>query len=243
MANCVIRPIPLVEMKSDKSLMTYRLNFCQVIKLVTYVWYIEGAKEKILVDAGASARYFSEVRAAPAKTIQTLDAGLSKLGLGFDDIDLVILTHLHHDHVTEASRFTRAKFLVQQTELDFAQKPHPAVAESYNRDFIQGLDFEVISGDAKVGEGVSVLSTPGHTPGGQSVSVDTAQGTAIITGICSILENYYPPPPLGDTMPVITPGIHTNVLDVYDSVVRIKEMADIIVPAHEPSFRKKSCIP
>ncbi|GAI04924.1 unnamed protein product, partial [marine sediment metagenome] len=33
MANCVIRPIPLVEMKSDKSLMTYRLNFCQVIKL------------------------------------------------------------------------------------------------------------------------------------------------------------------------------------------------------------------
>jgi len=51
MVNCIIHPIPLVEMESDKSLMTYRLNFGEIIKPITYVWYIEGAKERILVDA------------------------------------------------------------------------------------------------------------------------------------------------------------------------------------------------
>ena len=243
MANYVIRPIPLVEMESDKSVMTYRFNFGELIKVVTYVWYIEGTKEKILVDAGASAKYFSEARGVPARTIQTLDTGLGKLGLSFGDIDLVILTQMHQDHVADARRFPRAKFLVQQKELECAQNPHPSIAEMYNKEFYEGLDFEVISGDAKVCEGVSVLSTPGHTLGGQSVSVDTAQGTAIIAGICSILENYYPPPPIGDSRPIIIPGIHTDVLEVYDSVIRIKELADIIVPVHEPSFRNKSRIP
>lgn len=243
MVNCIIHPIPLVEMESDKSLMTYRLNFGEIIKPVTYVWYIEGAQERILVDAGASAQYFSKVRGVPAKTIQPLDAGLHKLGISFSDIDLIILTQLHHDHVTEALRFPRAKFLVQKSELDFARKPHPSVAEMYNREFFQGLDFEVISGDARVCDGVSVLSTPGHTTGGQSVSVNTVQGIAIIAGLCTILENFNPPPPVGNSLPVITPGIHTNVFEAYDSLVRIKEMADIIVPVHEPSFKWTSCIP
>jgi hypothetical protein len=35
----------------DKSLMTYRMNFGQMIRSVGYAWYIEGLKEKILVDA------------------------------------------------------------------------------------------------------------------------------------------------------------------------------------------------
>jgi len=195
------------------------------------------------VDAGASAQYFAEFRGTPAKTIKTLETGLGKMGLSIGDIDLVILTQMHQDHVADARRFPRAKFLVQQKELECAQNPHPSIAEMYNKEFYEGLDFEVISGDAKVCKGISVLSTPGHTIGGQSVSVDTAQGTAIIAGLCSILENYYPPPPIGDERPLIIPGIHTNVLEAYDSVVRIKELADIIVPVHEPSFEKKSSIP
>ena len=51
MVDCVIHPILLVESKIDKSLMTYCLNFGQTIPSVAYVWYIEGLKERILVDA------------------------------------------------------------------------------------------------------------------------------------------------------------------------------------------------
>lgn len=243
MANCRIHPIPLVKMTSDKSEMTYRLNFGQTITPVTYVWYIEGARERILVDAGASAQYFSTVRGVPASSIQTLESGLHKLGITFKDIDLVILTQLHHDHVSEAVRFTKAKFIVQRSELEFAKRPHPSVAAMYNREFFDKLDFEVLSGDTQICEGIWALSTPGHTPGGQSVSVKTAKGTVIIAGLCTILENYNPPSPISGLMPVITPGIHTNVLEAYDSLIRIKEMADFIVPLHEPTFQQKSCIP
>jgi hypothetical protein len=73
--------------------------------------------------------------------------------------------------------------------------------------------------------------------------VKTTKGTAVITGLCTIRENYSPPPELEKNAPVITPGMHTNALEAYDSVIRIKEMADIIIPIHEAEFQQKSCIP
>jgi len=111
---------------------------------------------------------------------------------------------------------------------------------AYPKAFFDGLNFEVIDGDTRVCEEVSVLKTPGHTPGGQSVSIKTAQGIAIISGLCTIRENFEP---LNKTTPVITPGIHTNPLDAYDSILRIKEMANIVVPLHDPEYLQKTGIP
>lgn len=243
MANCIIRPIPIFESKIDKSLMTYRMNFGQTIRPIGYVWYIEGLKEKILVDGGASAHYLSVVRGLPSMELQTLETGLRKLGIGFGDIDLIILTHLHSDHVAEARRFPKAKFLIQKSELEFAQRPHPSVAPSYNKEFFDGIDFEAVNGDTKICEEISVLFTPGHTPGGQSVGIKTSQGVAIISGLCTIREIFEPPPSIAKNTPIIIPGMHTNVLDAYDSILRIKEMADIIVPNHDPEFQNMSSIP
>ena len=243
MVDCVIHPIPLVESKIDKSLMTYRLNFGQIIPSIAYVWYIEGVRERILVDAGASAKYLSTVRGMPAEEIQTLESGLKNLGMDFSDIDLIIFTHLHNDHVSEAHRFPRAKFLVQARELEFARHPHPSVSPTYCREFFDGIHFEVVNGDTEISGEISLLFTPGHTPGSQSVAVKTAQGNAIITGLCTIRENFEPPSSVKMSTPVITPGIHTNVFEAYDSVLRIKELADIIIPNHEPEFRNKTSIP
>ena len=242
MANCIIHPIPLYQNNAEKSMMTYGLNFGRQLTMINYVWYIEGAREKILVDGGGDVDYMSKQRGVkPVEEIQTLDSGLSKLGLSFGDIDLVILTHLHFDHVAQASQFPRARFLVQRDELEFAQNPHPSAALPYCKGFFDGLNFEVISGDTKICEEVSVISTPGHTPGGQSVTIKTTQGIAIISGLCTVRDNFEPPSPV--TLPVITPGIHTNVLDAYDSVLRIKQMADIVIPPHDPEYRQKTSIP
>ena len=189
-------------------------------------------------------RFFISVAPFPASSkIRTLDAGMSKLGIGPDDIDLVILTHLHFDHVAGAHQFPKARLLIQRDELEFAKNPHPAAASAYSREFFEGLNFEVISGDTRICEEVSTLSTPGHSPGGQSVSIKTAQGTAIIASLCTIWENFKPTSPMKETTPVIAPGIHTNHLDAYDSLLRIKDMADIVVPLHDPEFQQKSSIP
>ena len=241
MANCIIHPIPLYQIKGYTSMMTYLTNLGQQDTRVNYVWYIEGAREKILVDAGGTVESHARFAGTQPVEIQTLDQGLDKLGLGFSDIDLIILTHLHFDHVAQARRFPKAKLLIQRDELQFAQNPHPAAAWPYWKEFFDGLNFEVISGDTKISDEVSVISTPGHTPGGQSVTVKTTQGMAIIAGLCTIRDNFEPPPPI--TTPVITPGIHTNVLDAYDSVLRIKEMADIVIPLHDPEFLGRGSIP
>ena len=243
MANCVIRPIPLAQMTIDKSMITYRMNFGQPFEQVVYVWYIEGSGEKILVDAGVSAEYLSEKRGLPTKQIQPLESGLDKIGLTPDDIDLVIITHLHSDHVAQARKFKKARFLVQKDELEFALNPHPTVAAQYPAEFFQSLDFEVIEGDMRISEDLSILKTPGHTPGGQSVSIKTAQGVAIISGICSTQENFDPPEPINKIMPVIPPGVFVNLFDVYDSLLRIKKMADIIIPIHEPKYVQINHIP
>ena len=243
MANCIIHPIPLFRSGGDKSMMTYLANFGQQITLLRYVWYIEGTKEKILVDASGVVEEDTMGGKAGDEEIQTLDSGLSKLGLSVDDIEIIILTHLHLDHVTAAFRFPRARFLVQRDELEFAQNPHPAVADFYNKQLLNGLNLEVISGDAEICDGVSVISTPGHSPGNQSVSIKTAQGIAIIAGFCSIWENFEPPPPVSKTMPVIAPGVHDNLFDAYDSVLKVKEMADIVVPLHDPVYWQKTSIP
>ena len=128
-----IWPIPLVEMTIDQSMLTYRMGFGQPCTQIVYVWYIEGPQQKILVDAGVSAEFFVKKRGMPAKQIATLDQGLQKHGLTKSDIDLIILTQLHHDHVAQAKEFPNAKFLVQKKELEFARNPHPTVAMQYAR--------------------------------------------------------------------------------------------------------------
>ena len=76
MANCIIHPVPLVDVTLDKSQMTYRLNFGQSISAISYVWYVEGPREVMLVDAGVSIEYLTNVRGFPAREIQTLESGL-----------------------------------------------------------------------------------------------------------------------------------------------------------------------
>jgi len=243
MTHFVIRPIPLAEMKIDKSMLTYRLNFGESFAQIVYVWYIEGARERILVDAGVSVDYLSNKRGLPARRIQSLESGLKKIGISPRDIDLVILTQLHSDHVAQGADFTEARFLVQEVELEFARNPHPTVAPQYPEEFFSGLNFETVDGDNKISEGLSVVSTPGHTPGGQSVVVQTAGGSAVISGLCTIRENFEPPEPFRKSTPVLPVGIFVDLFQMYDSLLKIKDIADIIIANHDPEYLRRERIP
>ena len=114
---------------------------------------------------------------------------------------------------------------------------------------IRDLDFEVIDGDQTIVPGISVMLTPGHSPGGQSVVIETAQGKAIITGFCCIMDNFTPPEDITvsvspfSTYPVITPGIHSDPFQAYDSTLKVKELADIIIPLHDPELAIRDQIP
>lgn len=238
----VIKPLLNLEMELTLTWFTYLLNFDKTCRANSYIWYIERPGEKIVVDCGGKAetiRHFG----FPAKDIATPEEALNKIGLSCDDIDTVIVTHIDPDHIEEAKCFKRARFLIQRDELQFARNPHPLFKMRYSAEWFEGLNYEELEGDTEIAEGVKVLKTPGHSPGGQSVMVDTSEGRAIIAGFCSLYDNFNPPEEMKETMPIIIPTLHTDVFNLYESIAKVKDLADIIIPNHAPEFATKKHIP
>ena len=97
MKHCTIHPIPLWISPSDKSHMTYFANLGQPLCVTGYIWYIEGGREKILVDSGGDPEHLAKI-GIPAHNLQSLESGLDKVGITASDVDLIIQTHLHFDH-------------------------------------------------------------------------------------------------------------------------------------------------
>ena len=243
MALYSIHPIALCEGPRDLSSFTYRQNVGTATKSVCYVWYIEGSQPKILVDTGVRPSYFTE-KGIPETELISVEDGLARLGLKPEDIQIVIPTHLHADHMALSYLYKKATFIVQKRELDYALNPHPIDAFFYDKSFFEDLNMEVIDGPKEIIPGVSVFLSPGHTPGGQSVEVITAAGKAVITGFCAMLANFVQ----NETMKqfgweVVPSTIHNDDREAYDSMLEIKHRADIILPLHEPSFVGKGTIP
>ncbi len=233
--NYVVKPIALCEGIRDMSQWTYRWNVGKKVKSACYIWYIEGSDPITIVDAGAQGENFN--KEFPMTTITTLEQGLQSVGLKPDDVEQVIVTHLHFDHIALANRYKNATFIVQKRELEFARNPHVFNGVDYNKDFLKDLRFRIIDGDCEILPGIKVLLTPGHSPGGQSVQIQTPKGKAVITGFCSQMSTFTQTPFMKEKgLEVAACGLHTDCREVYDSAVRVKNIADIIIPVHDPMF-------
>jgi N-acyl homoserine lactone hydrolase len=240
-ARMHFRPMLIVEETNDKSMMTYLTDPGTVIPIGVYTWLIEGASRNVLVDAGCSAEFLSSI-GFPAKPVSTQEQELAKVGLTVDDIDLVIFTHLHVDHAYDAPKFGNATFVVQKSELEFAADPHPLQAGWFVQ--LPADRLWVVDGEQEILDGIRVLHTPGHTPGVQSVFIETDQGPTCLCGQCTILDNLHPPDALRQMgVRAIAPGIHTNAMQAYDSLIAILERTDRVVALHDISYQSVERIP
>jgi glyoxylase-like metal-dependent hydrolase (beta-lactamase superfamily II) len=222
---------------------TYLANLGKKVKTACYVWYIEGSEPKIIVDAGASVEHFTDPNFPMTENV-TLDEGFKKINLKPEDIEIVILTHLHFDHVALAHRYKNARFIVQKREIEYASNPHIIDKRFYKPEYWKNLDLKIIEGDKEIIPGVKVLLTPGHSPGGQSTEIDTEKGKAIITGFCSQKSTFEITPDLKKLGWEVYPvGLHDDCREIYDSEVRVKKRADILIPNHDPSFIDVDKIP
>lgn len=236
-AMYTIHPLAVGFNETDQGILTYQRFYGKRIILPIYSFAIMGGDRKILVDTGV------EDFMAPADLedrtgfpVRTFEDALETIGWKPEDIDIIIHTHLHNDHCENDSLCVNAEVYVQKEELNFLMNPHP-VDHRYYQDVLDGVNIRVVEGDTEIVEGVSVMFTPGHTPGGQSVVVDTSGGKAVITGLCCNSENF----PVGGN--VILPGVLLDAIKAYDSMVRIRETADIIIPVHDLKIGKLSRIP
>jgi len=243
-----IHPIVVGTKIFDKSMMTYQHGGGQTYTIPIYSWYIEGGDKHILVDTGELSPIQSAAReTAIGGKIYTFEEGLARFGLKPEDIDIVIHTHLHNDHCENDYKCCNAEIYVHENELQRIHNPHP-LDFRYLEDFIYEVEengqIKVMTEDTEIVPGISCMHTPVHTDGGMSVAIETEQGKAIITGFCVIAENFEPPIEVkAMEMEVIPPGTLVNAFDAYDIMVQIKDMADILIPLHEPKFASTESIP
>ena len=131
---------------------------------------------------------------------------------------------------------TNAEVVVQKSEYEFMLNPHP-VDHRYYPDVLDDVKVNQVQGDTTILDGIDLIYSPGHSVGGQSVAVNTSQGKAIITGFCCNDRNF------PSTGPAIAPGVHIDLTEAYDSIQKIKQMADILLPLHDPAVGRQKCIP
>ena len=173
----------------------------------------------ILIDTGPSSR-----RAFLYRALQSRD-------LSPEDIDIIILTHMHWDHCQNTDLFPNARVVVNPTEIDYARNPNPwdlAVAGAM-ADMMRKMKVEIVSEGDTVVQGVSVIETPGHTKGHMSVLAEV-DGEQILVA--------------GDALPesgTVARGLPYNVFwdvdDARESVEKMVASSQVFYPGHDRPFR------
>jgi len=136
-------------------------------------------------------------------------SGLAEAGVAPSEVAVVVLTHLHHDHLGNLELFPRARRLAHRLE-----RP--------------GEGIEAVEGDGEIAPGVTLLHTPGHTEGSMSVVARADDGVYVIAGdALPTRENYER---------WVPPGLNYDPALALDSMRRIDQAADLIVPGHGTAF-------
>ena len=176
---------------------------------------------------------------------EIIDA-LEREGLKPEDVEIIIQTHLHHDHCGNTSKCKNAEVYVQEAEWIFMQGPHPLQAQYYPKELYKGWKVRLIKGDHELFPGITLAHTPGHTPGTQSVIIDTEEGRAAIPGFCCTTHTFQNP---SDALPqghpfgaweTFVPSIATDLSESYNSTLRLKSTADIMLPCHGPGYDERT---
>lgn len=232
----------------DKSMMTYQHGAGTPFTIPIYCWYLEGGDKTIIVDTGEMSPIQSPEReSAIGGKIHTFEQGLARFNLTPEGVDIVIHTHLHNDHCENDYKCTNATFYIHEKEMNRIHNPHPLdfrYLEDYIEDVEENGQINIVTEDTEIVPGIKCVHTPVHTDGGMSVVIDTEKGKAVITGFCVIRENFEPPKEIrAMEMEVIPPGTVVNTWDAYDIMIKIRDMADILLPLHEPEFASIKTIP
>ena len=158
-------------------------------------YLVRSEGKNLLVDTGLGNRR------RPGFPMGHLDDALAAAGLTPGDIDVVLNTHLHIDHVgwntvdkedgTREVFFPNARFVFQQAEWDFWMTPEQ-LAQPANAHLVECVEplrdsgrITFFDGEQALDTNISFISTPGHTPGHVSIGIMSGGERAVVVGDAS----------------------------------------------------------
>lgn len=236
--------LPLGRLRLEQSLLTYRRGVGTPVDVPVIGAFLEMADgEHILFDTGISPSVLEGNALVPehlTDLIAQFDREddirhrLANLGYRPEDVAIVVNSHLHWDHSGGNHIFPGARFICQDRELRFAGRPDPFVRRVYvpaQYDWIETM--EVLSGDQVMKPGVALMTTPGHSPGHQSMLVRLPSRKLVILTADAVFcpANFDPALPPGNAH---TPD------DAVLSIQRLKMLGDFLgaatVICHDPAL-------
>ncbi|PFN82739.1 hypothetical protein COJ85_28245 [Bacillus sp. AFS076308] len=214
------------------------------VKIVQNFYLVRGRGHTILIDTGIDnlEDYLTEEQersfvSAPSRTTEEL---LRDAGVALEDVDMLILTHLHFDHYINARLFPNARIIINRREWHYNLSPENkryAPQVGFPREVFGWLvdeaweRLQLVEGEAEVLPGIRVIWTGGHSPGHQIVTVETTQGTVIIPG-----DEIYMYENLEANIPI---GYYYSFENVVAAMDLIRGMEAIVLPAHDPKVHER----
>jgi N-acyl homoserine lactone hydrolase len=217
---------------NDESVWTPGENVGKSIEFSSTCWLIQRGKEWLLWDTGVPESALNDPKGwstLPKLIVYHLDktitAQLAEIGLKATDIAYVAISHTHGDHIGNMTLFQNSTVLMQRAEYTWISSPD---GPNDNVNQLKALarkllgtpkHLKLLDGDTDVfGDGsVTLISTPGHTPGSQSLLVHLKNsGFIILSGDVVHLEENFEK----DTVP----SLNTDKAASIGSMERIKRI-------------------
>jgi len=225
----------------EKTGLFYGERSAERVSIPVTCYVIRTSDAVILFDTGVSPRAVPGLlRTDPLARSTEEDLivhRLDSLGLEPNDIDIVVLSHLHFDHAGGADIFPSSELVVQKDEYAFAHYPAQFMASFYYRkNFdLPGYRWRLLDGDTELVPGVTAVRSDGHTPGHQSLLVELpAGGPVMLAGDCCYWQRS-----IDEELP---PGVVWDPTRAMHSIKRLKTLARLtggrIFPSHDPVFWK-----
>jgi glyoxylase-like metal-dependent hydrolase (beta-lactamase superfamily II) len=201
-----------------------------------YVWLVANKARTVVVDTG-----FGEEMARKRKRqiLRPVAEGLAALGVAPDKVEDVVITHMHYDHAGNLGLFPRARYHLQDREMDFATGRsmwHAMMRHGYEAEdvvrmvrnvFDQRVEFH--DGTAQIAPGIELHHIGGHTKGMQSVRVRTRRGWVVLASDAS---HFYAHLEQDRAFPILYNL--QELLSGYQTLRRLASSNNHIVPGHDP---------
>jgi 4-pyridoxolactonase len=207
----------------DRSDVLWHIDVGTPVRFPVYGVYVDHPEGKFIFDTGYDLEHVNKVLPfeLPEQTPeQTLPAQLALCGVRPEEINYVINSHYHFDHVGGNRFLTNATLLTSKEELRSSLVPEPFERLGYSdlSFYTRGMKIEYLEGDVELAKGLSLFQTPGHTIGHLSMLAEPEGRRPMIFAGDAAYTN--------ETLErMIIGGFHLDPTDSISALKRIKAEA------------------